>query len=454
MIQKANKIVEQLAEAGARDCLLVGGWVRDKLMGRDSKDIDIEVYGLNYDQIVAALSNFRVNLVGKSFGVVKVDNSIDVSIPRRENKQGLGHKGFAISTDPDMSYKDALSRRDFTVNSIAMRLDGSLIDPFKGADDIKNRILRATGPAFREDPLRVLRGMQFASRLNFSMDDATIEMCREIHGEFKDLSRERLLEEWLKWTRGKYPAKGLDILQATTWLTHFPELAEMCGTEQDPEWHPEGDVFEHTQFVCDAAADIAAREGFDDRDRATLLFAALLHDVGKPLTSYRNQQGRWVSPGHASAGVPLAETFLKSIRAPRWLSDRVCPLVAEHMIHLSHPADQDPARRIVRRLANRLSPATIRLWAAVCEADHSGRPPLPKSNPVTRWESVAKELALEAEKPRPILKGKHLIKRGIQPGPKMGRILREAFDAQLDGKITDLNSALEWMEKNIEALKH
>ena len=454
MLEKANKIVDQLTAAGAKDCLLVGGWVRDQLMGRDSKDIDIEVYGLDYEEIVAALSGFRVNLVGKSFGVVKIDNSIDVSIPRRENKQGLGHKGFEISTDPNMSYKDALSRRDFTVNSIAMRLDGTLIDPFNGADDIQRKILRATGPAFREDPLRVLRGMQFASRLNFLMDADTVNICKDIHHEFKDLSRERLLEEWLKWTRGKFPSKGLAILQETGWVSHFPELAAMSGTEQDPEWHPEGDVFEHTQYVCDAAADIAEREAFEDRDRTTLLFAALLHDVGKPETSYRDKQGRWVSPGHAAAGVPLSEQFLKSIRAPRWLSDRVCPLVAEHMIHLSHPRDQAPALRVVRRLANRLSPATIRLWAAVCEADHSGRPPLPKSNPVTHWEAVAKELALEAEKPRPILKGKHLIKRGINPGPKMGSILRKAFDAQLDGKITDLDSALEWLEENIDALTH
>ena len=444
---KVLEIITRLEAAGAEDCLLVGGWVRDQLMGTVSKDYDIEVYGLNYEQIVRALQDFRVNVVGKSFGVVKVDHDIDVSVPRRENKMGIGHKGFSIESDPSMNFREAASRRDFTINAIGMRKDGSLLDPFDGIRDIEKKHLRATSPAFKEDPLRVLRGMQFAARLGFSMDAETVAMCREIHDEFASLSPERIYEEWLKWSRGAYPTMGLQVLEQTHWLSHFPELASLQQCEQDPEWHPEGDVWVHTGHVCDAAAQIADRKGLSGKQRTILLFSALLHDIGKPSTTYLSGEQRWISPGHAAAGKPLTETFFKRMRAPQWLVAVIVPLVVEHMVHLSIPFEQKPAKRIVRRLANRLHPATIQQWAALCEADHSGRPPKPKENPVKLWETVAIELALEDRKPKPLLQGKDLIKMGLQPGPAMGQLLRQAFEAQLDGKFDNHRNAIAWVEE-------
>ena len=441
----ANVISKKLVDSGATRCLIVGGWVRDHILGIDSKDLDIEIYGLNYSEIVAALSpDFHVDLVGQSFGVVKVDNQIDVSIPRRENKNGVGHKGFDIRIDPNMTVKEAAIRRDFTVNSIAMTLNGEFIDPFNGRADLEKKVLRACSDAFRDDPLRVLRGMQFAARFGFLMDDRTILMCKELLREYDTIAKERVFHEWKKWAiKGKYPKLGLDVLYKTDWIKKYPVLKSMAKTPQDPTWHPEGDVFNHTGYVCNVATDIANRENLDENDRLILLFSALCHDMGKPSTTLKSDEGRWIAPKHADIGVSFTKKFLTQIHGPVWLSERVCPLVKEHMAHVSHTGN-DPSDRTIRRLANRLAPATMRLWAMVCEADASGRPPLPRKNPVERWVSVANKLAIEDQRPKPILMGRHLLSLGMKPGQEMGTVLAEAFEHQLDGNFSDLPGAIQW----------
>ena len=446
---KAKAIADRLFAAGATHCMLVGGFVRDHLMGLDSKDIDIEVYGLGYDQILGALANsHHVGLVGQSFGVVKVDNEIDVSIPRRESKMGVGHRGFDVRSDPTMTPHEAAARRDFTINSMGMTFDGNIFDPYGGQEDLRAGILRATTAAFKEDPLRVLRGMQFAARFGFEMDDQTVMMCRELVEEFTHLTPERVWEEWHKWAvKGRYPSKGLKVLEQTGWVTNFPILKAMIETPQDPDWHPEGDVFVHTGHVCDVAVDIADRERFDAKHRAVLIFAALCHDFGKTTTTARNDRGRWIAYQHSDEGVPLAQGFLDAMRAPGWLIDMVLPLVGSHMVHVTHPQDSDPSLRVVRRLAMRLDPATIQLWAAVCEADASGRPPLSRKNPVTAWQRVAAALALQDSKPTPLLLGRHLIPLGYPAGPQMGTILKSAFEAQLDGEIATVEDGIHWVQR-------
>ena len=446
-LSKAKAVADQLFVAGATHCMLVGGFVRDHLLGMESKDIDIEVYGLGYDQILAALApRHHVDLVGQSFGVVKVDNEIDVSIPRRESKMGVGHKGFDVRSDPTMTPHEAAARRDFTINSMGMTFDGNIFDPYGGQEDLRAGILRATTTAFKEDPLRVLRGMQMAARYGFEMDDQTVVMCRELVDEFAHLSAERVWEEWHKWAvKGRYPSKGLKVLEQTGWAANFPILQAMIETPQDPDWHPEGDVFVHTCHVCDVAVDIAARERFDPKQRTALLFGALCHDFGKTTTTAKNERGRWIAYQHSDEGVPLAQEFLEAMRAPGWLIDMVLPLVDCHMAHVYHSEDRDPSLRVIRRLALRLDPATIQLWAAVCEADASGRPPLPRKNPVADWQRVADELALQDSKPKPLLLGRHLIPLGYAPGPQMGTILKSAFEAQLDGKIGTVEDGIQWV---------
>lgn len=427
----------------AKDVLIVGGFVRDSLLGVENKDVDIEVYGMDIDSIKFALlaNGFKVNSVGKAFGVLKIDNDIDVSVPRRENKVGVGHKGFDVIPDPSMSVEDAASRRDFTINSMAMRLDGEIIDPFGGKTDLTVRCLRHTSNAFVEDPLRVMRAMQFASRFTMEIHPETEQLCRQMATQKNDLPKERIWEEWKKWAlKGVDPSWGLKTLLQAGWLDQ--EVAALNNVPQDKEWHPEGDVFIHTCYVVDAAANIADREQLEDHDRLVLMFAALCHDFGKPETTAKID-GRWRARGHCEAGVEPARRFLERIGAPAAVILEVLPLISDHLVHAGV---KDPSDKAIRRLANRIAPASIEALGRVVEADHSGRPPLAVGNPLSVWVEKAASLNVCDSKPEAILKGRHLIEMGVQPGKQMGGILKKAFEAQLDGVFDNLEGARMWCE--------
>ncbi len=291
--------------------------------------------------------------------------------------------------------------------------------------------------------------MQFAARFGFDMEAETAEMCRDLLDEYQHLAKERVWEEWWKWaTKGQFPSKGLDVLKKTGWTAHFPVLHKMIETPQDPGWHPEGDVYTHTGHACDVAVQIADREQFDPRNRAILLLAVLAHDFGKTITTVRNDSGRWISPRHAFEGATLAAEFLDNLKAPHWIAEHVMPLVAQHMAHMSYADGMTPHDRTIRRLAERLVPSTIRMWSAVVEADASGRPPRPKKNPVTVWVLAADAIALKDARPKPILMGRHLIGLGYSPGPRMGDILRAAFEAQLDGEFETADGGAAWAKTN------
>lgn len=432
----------------ARDVLIVGGFVRDSLMGLTSKDVDIEVYGMDIDTIRMILENHccNVDAVGKSFGVLKIDNEIDVSVPRRESKVGTSHRDFNVIPDHNMSIEDAASRRDFTINSMAMRMDGTIIDPFQGQRDLSLPGLRATSAAFAEDALRVLRAMQFAARFAAPiLDRTTMDMATAMRREFHFLPKERIWEEWKKFaTRGKSAFHGFLVLSETGWVELFPELNALIGVPQDPEWHPEGEVWTHTVMVVQQAIDIATREKLNDDDRMTLFFAALCHDMGKPATT-KMEGGRWRAKGHCEEGADHAESFLNSIGAPKWLISHVKPLVVEHLVH----AGAQPTDRAVRRLALRLRPTNISMLSMLIEADHSGRDPLPHGNPFLPWLDKAKALSLNDAQPMPILRGRDLITLGVKPGSHMGPMLDQAFQAQLDGAFSNLDEAILWAKDTL-----
>src|ERR1051326_2452847 len=235
-----------LAETPAlKESYLVGGCVRDWLLERPNKDFDVEVFGAGYDHLVAALSRWgRTDLVGRSFGVVKLTTNggaiYDFTIPRRDSKVAPGHKGFEISFDPGITPNEAAARRDFTIN--ALMFDprrGVVLDFFGGQEDLRNRVLRHTSEAFVEDPLRVLRGMQFAGRFGLTAAPETVELCRRIKGGCQELAVERVREEWFKWAeKSAVPSRGLRFLAETEWIEHFPEVNALRGTPQDPDWHP------------------------------------------------------------------------------------------------------------------------------------------------------------------------------------------------------------------------
>jgi tRNA nucleotidyltransferase (CCA-adding enzyme) len=443
------------AVAGVGRPLLVGGCVRDWLAGLEPKDFDIEVYGLSWEGLEAVLRPFGpVQMVGRSFGVMKLKlghEYHDFSLPRRESKLGRGHRGFQIEADPDLSEAEAAARRDFTINALMVEpLNGRIIDHFAGQEDLQNGILRHTGPAFAEDPLRVLRGFQLAGRFALTMAPETVRLCRSIVEDYRTLPVERVWAEWEKWAvQSTRPSCGLDVLRATGWIVHFPEIAALEGVPQDPEWHPEGDVLTHTTHCLDALMRAPHWRHTHPFHRRIQALAVLVHDCGKAATTARGErQGRirWVSPRHDAVGGPLAAQFLERIGAPRVLVETIPPLVEQHLFHLSWTGD-GPSPSSIRRLARRLAPATIEQLCRVMEADSRGRPPLDPAETEERIRVLARaseQMQLEEQGPRPLLKGRHLMALGMQPGTTFGPILKEAFEAQLDGAFEDTQGALEW----------
>lgn len=435
---------------------LVGGCVRDWLLGCPVKDFDIEVFGLDYDRLVAALQRWgKTDLVGRSFGVVKLtlpqQQTFDFTIPRRDSKVAPGHKGFQIAFDPAIGPREAAARRDFSINSLMYDpREKRLLDFFGGEKDLRHRVLRHTTEAFVEDPLRVLRGMQFAARFGLRAGPETIELCRSMKGHYSELAVERVREEWFKWaSKSTIPSAGLQFLAATEWIEHFPELTALRGVPQEPTWHPEGDVFVHTCHCCDALVNLPGWQAADEETRIVLSFAILTHDFGKVSTtieSCKDGESRIISPGHEEASVPLAESFLGRFRTPIAIVERVVPLVRNHMAHVQEVSD-----RTVRRLSNRLQPENIEDLCLVMTADASGRPPRPPTVPtvVTKLREKAGELEVHQSAPKAILLGRHLLKLGMAPGPDMGALLNRAYEAQLEGRFFELAGALSWLSTDI-----
>ena len=439
---------------------VVGGSVRDWLLGLEPKDIDVEVLGVDFETLHRVLAPFgATNVVGQSFGVIKLrldGAEYDFSLPRRESKTGSGHRGFAVEPEPNLSDSEAAARRDFTVNAIAYDpFTGALIDPHGGERDLRARVLRHTSAAFTEDPLRVLRAFQLAARFDFTLAPETVALCRSIKGSYTELPVERIWGEWAKWAgKSQKPSRGLAVLQETGWLDHFPEIAELAKTPQDPEWHPEGDVFIHTAHCCDALVRLDDWQAAMPALRRELLFAVLAHDFGKPSTTVQAERRgklRWVSPGHESAGGPLAETFLRRIGSPLDLIEHVRPLVVNHLVH--HHGNIEFSDTSVRRLARRLAPASIYELCAVMRADHDGRPPLHSPETLQRIDALWKKaVSLEFENiaPRPILKGRHLLALGMKPGPDFKPLLDAAFEAQLDGAFADESGGVTWLKSRLQ----
>ncbi len=436
-----DTIVRRVGEAGGR-ALLVGGAVRDAMLGHPANDLDFEVFGLEPDRLRALLGeDFRLDLVGRSFGVLKIRGlPIDVGLPRRESKRGLGHTGFDIHSDPSMTFEDAALRRDFTIN--AMGYDpktDEVLDPHGGGRDLEVGVLRHTSDQFDEDPLRVLRAMQFAARLDFRVDDTTVARCRGIDPE--GLSRERVFDEWRKLILlGDRLSRGLNFWRDCGWVRHTPELEALIGCEQDAIWHPEGDVWVHTLHVMDA---FAIERVNDDWEDLIVGLGCLCHDMGKPATSVRDGD-RIRSAGHEIAGEGPTRTFLGRLTDQEKVATEVVPLVREHMNpYQFHAAGAGPSA--IRRLARRVG--RIDRLVRVCRADQRGRPPKVFDGfPAGQWLlDQAAALALADQAPRPIVLGRHLIDAGQAPGPAFGPVLEQCFEAQLDGAFDDLEGGVAYL---------
>ena len=442
--------IAALVKGSGGRALLVGGSVRDFLLGvKAVKDIDLEVYGLEPEKLQRVIgAKYAFDPCGLSFGVLKIRHyEIDVSLPRRESKRGEGHRAFLIDSDPFLSIAEAASRRDFTVNAMYYDpLAEVFEDPYGGVDDLRRRILRHVSPKFVEDPLRVLRGMQFVARFDLTPASETIAICRTM--EIEGLAPERLMEEWSKLlTKGCQIGKGLEFLRATGWVRYFPELEALIGCEQDPKWHPEGDVWEHTKLCLDAFA--RRRTGDHDEDELVGL-AVLCHDFGKPATTrFDRAAGRIRSLGHDEAGVRPTLSFLRRLTNEDRLLKEVPPLVQRHMqpFALWKGKAGDSA---IRRLAIRVG--RIDRLLRVSQADDEGRALEPSDGESLRWLAAAAErLRVAARAPKPILQGRHLIELGYRPSKAFGPLLAKCFDAQLDGAFVDLPGAIEYCKRVIDS---
>ncbi|USN51840.1 MAG: HD domain-containing protein [Myxococcales bacterium] len=458
--QHLEKLISVIEKFGGK-ALLVGGCVRDHLLGITAKDFDIEVYGLESKALEEILSkNFSVYAVGKSFGIFKVSvqlnneqKTFDVALPRRENKNGRGHKGFVVTTDPHMTFEEASSRRDFTINAMGIDTKNqSLIDPYDGEKALDQRILRHVSHAFIEDPLRVLRAAQFCARFNLLLHDDTIALCKSLKEELTSLSKERIFEEMKKLLFSPTPSIGLEILRNTEALILFPELEALIGCEQDPEWHPEGDVWIHSLMVTDEAAKICTDLPQDER--LIVMAGALCHDLGKPSTTIF-KDGHVKSPGHEQAGHEPTLLLLEHMGFPKKYYDDIACLVMEHLKPFQlYKKREEVSDGAIRRLCSRVNVDHLLM---VSKADFLGRTSLEALSgfdPSEEWlKEKVKMIMGQIKKPSPIIQGRHLIALGMKPGKHFSPLLDQAFEAQLDGIFCNEEQGIEWLKNKLNKNK-
>lgn len=312
-MQDIKLIAKKIQNAGG-NLYLVGGAVRDELLGKKIYDEDFCVTGItaeNFQQIFP-----EAYIRGKFFAVFDIDGR-EFALARIEAKQGVGHKEFAIKTNPQITIKQDLARRDITINAIAKDvLTGKIIDPFNGIKDLKNKIIRATTEHFKEDPLRVYRVARFATQLGFKVDKETIKQMNELKDELDSLSKERVFVELSKALNTEKPSIFFNILRSADVLDiHFKEIKDLIGVEQPVKYHPEGDAYNHTMLVLDMAADLT--KDLEENRKLEIRFAALVHDLGKGLTPKEEYPHHY---GHENTGTDLVVKFGNNINAPNnWI---------------------------------------------------------------------------------------------------------------------------------------
>ena len=437
------EIARAVRDRGGR-ALVVGGWVRDRLLGVASKDLDMEVFGIPAGELPRVLEPFgTVEPIGQSFPVYKID-SIDIGLPRRESKAGRGHKGFVVEGDPLMSIEEAARRRDFTVNAISWDpLTDEYIYPLTARQDLEAKILKAVQfDAFGDDSLRVLRAVQFAARFEMTLDAQTKAVCRSIR--LDDLPPERIWGEIEKLLlRAQRPSIGFALaLELGVIDQLFPELKALVGCEQEPEWHPEGDVWVHTLQVIDQA-----RQRIDDLDRADqliVMLGAVTHDLGKPATT-AFLDGRIRSINHEEEGVAPASAFLDRLNIHsidgKDVRGQVLGLVAHHLKPgMLYKVREQLTDGAFRRLSQK---ANLELLARIAKSDCLGRVPGNFDCSAMDWFlERARELGVDRSPPKPLVLGRHLLELGIRPGPDMGALLKQIYEKQLDGEIKNTEEGI------------
>ena len=450
-----DAIIETLIASGVRP-VVVGGYVRDTLLKKESKDIDIELFGISsLSALERLLQPFgKVNVVGRSFGVLKLqlkDVDVDFSLPRQEKKVASGHKGFEVQLEGTLSFKAAALRRDFTINAMGYDLKTKeLLDPFYGYQDLlEGRLDIVDAKHFVEDPLRLYRAMQFLARFALTPSPRLLNLAKKMVSEnmLEELPKERVFEEFKKLLlKSERPSIGFNFMYQSNMLSYFPELHALIALPQNPKYHPEGDVWTHTLMVVD---EVSKRHGTDAKENLYLSLAALCHDLGKAETT-ECIEGQIRSIGHESKGVPLSEHFLRRLSDEKQLFEVIAPLVQHHLKPMQFylQGAKSPA---IRRLAKQVN---IERLVRLAEADYYGRGIEMRNEQVFeagQWLLERCEaLHVRFEPLSPILQGRDLIAAGLQPSKAFKSILERAYEAQLEGEISDHKEALIWLDHDLK----
>ena len=450
-----SPLVNALIEKGYRP-VVVGGYVRDAFLGLDSKDIDIEVFGVESLELLEQLAGSfgKVNSVGRSFGVLKLQLErleIDLSIPRQEIKVGVGHKGFEVALDATLSFKEAARRRDFTMNAMGFDLKSeTLLDPYDGQEDLKKRCLTIVDKkSFIEDPLRLYRAVQFVARFELTVSEDLETLALEMVAQkmLQELPKERLFEEIKKlFLKSKKPSQGFELMKRWGILKDFPELYNIIGVPQDPLYHPEGDVWVHTMMVLDEMTLLHCGEHKKD---LYLSFAALCHDLGKANTT-EVIAGRVRAIGHENSGLALTTSFVKRLSDEQALLEYVLPLIKHHLKPMQF-YKQGAKSGAIRRLSTQVN---IEALVLLAQADFLGRTTdeaLSRDFKAGAWLlEKAKKLKVSHTAPIPLLQGRDLIKAGMKPSKIFKSLLQASYDLQLEGELETHSQAVKWLENHLK----
>ena len=436
-------VAEKVREAGG-STFYVGGFVRDRLLGIDNKDVDIEVHGVEPDKLFELLGEIGEPLsFGRAFGVYSLKGyDIDIAMPRRETATGRGHRDFEVEVDPFLGTYNAARRRDFTINALMEDvLTGEIVDHFGGLNDLKNKIIRHIDPeTFVEDPLRVLRGAQFAARFGFSIAPETVELCRTI--DLSALSSERVREELKKaLLKAARPSIFFESLREMDQLgVWFPELGQLIGLEQDPKYHPEGDVWVHTMEVIDRAAEVRDKTS----DPYAFMMLALTHDLGK-ITTTEFVKGRIHAYEHETKGMPIVREFVSRLDNQVRVLEYIENMVPLHMRPNVAAYARPSLKKTNKMFDTAIAPQDL-IYFAMCDRPvFSGTDEFSGDSDFLfeRLEKYEETMA------KPYVMGRDLIEAGLEPGVYFTEILDHAHKLRLAGidKETAMKQVLAYARK-------
>ena len=427
-LQIAEELSRRVAEKGGR-VYYVGGYVRDLLMGRENKDIDVEAHGISYASLLSVLETLGTPLInGVSFGVFGLKGShLDIALPRREKLTGRGHRDFEVFVDPLIGPEEAAGRRDFTINAMLQDvLTGEILDFYGGRSDLEKGVIRhVRATSFPEDPLRVLRAAQFSARFGFTVADETIRLCSGM--DLSALSRERIMEELKKaMLTAPTPSVFFEQLKNMDQLDFwFPEVKALIGVEQDPSFHPEGDVWTHTMMVLDEAAKLRS----EAKQPLPYMLSALCHDFGKPYTT-EFVNGKIHSYHHETEGLKPASDFVERLTAERSLKQYVLNMVEMHMRPNLLISRKSGEKAYMKTFDLSCEPEDLLLLAkadflgcGLGKSDYSGHERILREKNGQYRERMS----------LPYVTGNDLILAGIEPGTDFSEALNFAHKCRLAG---------------------